>query len=111
MPALPSYRAPADRWQLPSNYFSVDLPTVSGGPTIRAVFVDENPFIIAYNSTNNKYKSPYYIAHVGCPLLSLNALWQNALMHAHTGRLRGLDGSAEHFAQSMFTVMCTVEIR
>lgn len=36
------------RWQIPSNYFLVDLPTVTGGPKIRAFFVDANPFIARY---------------------------------------------------------------
>ena len=33
------------RWQLPSNYFYVDVPVPAGAPTIRAFFVDANPFI------------------------------------------------------------------
>ena len=57
------------RWQLPSNYYTVNLPGPTGGPTIQATFVDANPFIIAYNATTNKYHSPYYVAHVRLPFL------------------------------------------
>ena len=33
------------RWQLPSNYYYVDMPVPAGAPTIRAFFIDANPFI------------------------------------------------------------------
>ena len=49
---------------MPNTYYSTVLPGVAGGPSIQATFVDENPFIIAYNATTNKYHSPYYVAHV-----------------------------------------------
>ena len=57
---------------MPATYYSTVLPGAKGGPSIQATFVDENPFIIAYNATTNKYHSPYYVAHV-CP--SSDACW------------------------------------
>ncbi len=49
---------------MPATYFSTILPGVAGGPSIQATFVDENPFIIAYNATTQKYHSAYYVNHV-----------------------------------------------
>ena len=49
---------------MPATYYTTVLPGAAGGPTIQATFVDENPFIIAYNATTNKYHSAYYVAHV-----------------------------------------------
>jgi hypothetical protein len=34
-----------NRWVINDTYFYVDFPPVAGGPTIRALFVDANPFI------------------------------------------------------------------
>ncbi len=52
----------ARRWQIPSNYFLVDLPTTAGGPKIRAFFIDANPFIARCameSETNQFYPEPH----------------------------------------------------
>ena len=50
---------------MPATYYTTLLPGARGGPSIQATFVDENPFIIAYNSTTNKYHSNYYVSKAG----------------------------------------------
>ena len=50
---------------MPATYYTTLLPGPRGGPVIQATFVDENPFIIAYNSTTNKYHSNYYVSTAG----------------------------------------------
>ena len=53
-------------WVLPSNYFYEDLPVPAGAPSVRAIFVDANPFIEAYNTSKKaQYYTEYFITHVG----------------------------------------------
>lgn len=57
-----------NRWYLPETYYTVDLPTPAGGPTIRAIFVDANPFIEAYNTSSKaQYNTQYFQSHVSLP--------------------------------------------
>lgn len=54
------------KWQMRTNgtagnnYYFLDLPTVAGGPRIRAFFLDTNPFVAQYNTPTQKYNKTYY---------------------------------------------------
>ncbi|BDA48911.1 probable tartrate-resistant acid phosphatase type 5 [Coccomyxa sp. Obi] len=58
------YTTANPKWQIPQQYFSVDLPTVANGPKIKAFFIDSTPFIAAYNTTGNKYNTAYFQANL-----------------------------------------------
>ncbi|KAK9918357.1 hypothetical protein WJX75_003475 [Coccomyxa subellipsoidea] len=70
-----AYTTTNPKWQIPSNYFLVDLPTVAGGPKIRAFFVDTNPFIASYNVAGQKYKKAYFQAHLNSAYIDGQISW------------------------------------
>ncbi|KAK9919104.1 hypothetical protein WJX75_009438 [Coccomyxa subellipsoidea] len=79
-----AYTSTNPKWQIPSNYFLVDLPTVTGGPKIRAFFVDANPFIASYNVTGQKYNKAYYQAHLNAAYIDGQISWLTNNLAAST---------------------------